>query len=271
MGKVRYKEPSKNFDKISSKRDVSNLRVSIGRDQSVGEYYLLSTDNLIAYEKQARRIFDEKEIEELSKTIIDNGIQSPLLIVSSKNEDGKFEVVSGERRLRAAKLLGLKKVPCIIIDDERAEEVALIENIQRSDLHPIELGDGIASLLEKANWGDVSKLAEKLGKDQSTISNYLSYSKLPDRIKDYLVSHNIRSRDVLRKLIKSSSFDEMEDILGIKSSGKKLITKSLLRINLSSDEFKIQDKSLYLLDRSKLLDVKKQLLNILDKIDKKLE
>lgn len=63
----------------------------------------------------------------------------------------------------------------------------------------------------------------------------------------------------------------MEDILGIKSSGKKLITKSLLRINLSSDEFKIQDKSLYLLDRSKLLDVKKQLLNILDKIDKKLE
>jgi ParB family chromosome partitioning protein len=171
MGKVKYRTPSENFERITSKTESSKSRVSIGRENSIGEYYFLSVDSLVPYEKQARYIFDEAEINQLATTIKEHGINNPLLVIVSKTHKEKFEVVSGERRLRAAKLLKMEKVPCIIIEDEKAEEVALIENIQRTDLHPVELGDALKSLLSEANWGSVSKLAEKLGKNQSTVSN----------------------------------------------------------------------------------------------------
>lgn len=268
MGKVRYREPSENYEKSSLKKEKSNIRVSIGKEQSIGEYYFISVADLLPYKNQARRLFKDEEIKELADTIKEHGIKTPLLVIPSNETQGKFEVISGERRLRAAKFLGLEKVPCIITDESHAEEVALIDNIQRSELHPVELGDGLKSLLSHAGWGDISNLANKLGKSQSTISHYLSYSKIPDSIKSYLIKNDIRSREVLRKLLKCENQDEMEELLGIKEFPKKNhAPKSILRINLSLDKFNIQDSNLFKIDKVQREEIKKILVEIVKKIE----
>lgn len=265
--KIRYKEATKGLEKMAAPNFENNNRSSLGMENFVGEYYFISIEKLIPYQKQTRRNFNDGEIQELASTIKEHGIKTPLLVIPSEMEDGKFEVVCGERRLRAAKIVELIKVPCIIIDANQAEEIALIDNIQRADLHPIEIGNGINSLLSNADWGDVSKLAVKLGKDQPTISHYLSYSKLPQTIKQYLVDKNIRSREILRNLIKCETLEKMEEQLGIKENIKPSVSKSVLRINLNSEEVIIQDKSLYKLNSIHLQKIKKSLQEIIIKID----
>src|SRR3989338_9041518 len=265
MGKVRYKEPSGNFQKMSGAFDTL-LRASIGRESGVGEYYYLSTDILIPYKKQARKVFNDEEIKNLSETISEYGVKNPLLVIRSHDEEGKFEVVSGERRLRAAKLVGFEKVPCIIIDDEKAEEIALIENIQRSDLHPVELGDALQSLYEKANWGELTELTKKIGKDKSSVSNCLSYAKLPRYVKIYLIDNGIKERDIFRRLLKMESEDEMMSFLMNDSKRKSSSTKNILRIQLKEGKFLIQYSAIYKLsvDEKELLKV--SLTQLLEKI-----
>lgn len=265
MSKVRYKEPSATFEKNSSRKDFSRLRASVGKENYVGEYYNLSVDLLIPYAKQARKLFDETQIMELAATIKEHGIQNPLLVFASQETPEKFEVVSGERRLRAAKLLGLQNVPCIIIKEGTAEQVALIENIQRTDLHPVEIGDAINSIINESQWGEVSKIADKIGKDQSTISNYLSYAKLPQEIKKILIDKNIKSRDILRKIIKTDSLEEMFAVINKPTS--KLVAKSIIRIISESNAFRVQDKALDKLDHDQLLKIRVKIGEVLKKID----
>lgn len=266
MGKVRYKEPSKRFAESLARSSESGLRPSVGHENNVGEYYYLSVDLLIPYSKQSRRKFDEKQIAELALTIKEHGIQNPLLVVPSNLYPGKFEVVSGERRLRAAKLIGLEKVPCTIINLEKAEEIALIENIQRADLHPVEIGDAIFSMMGEAKWGDVSKLAEKIGKDQSTVSHYLAYSQLPSSVKSFLITHDIRSRDILRRIVKEDSEEGMLSLLT--KNNLSGMVKSIIRISFDKGEFKIQDRPLKRMDEENLLTLRSKLQEILSKIDK---
>jgi ParB family chromosome partitioning protein len=265
MSKIRYKEPSLNFKENSAIKDFSKLRSSVGKEGYVGEYYNLSVDLLVPYSKQARKLFDESQIIELAATIKEHGIQSPLLVFASQNILEKFEVVSGERRLRAAIMLGLKKVPCIIINEATAEEVALIENIQRTDLHPVEIGDAINSIVSDSKWGEVSKIADKIGKDQSTISNYLSYARLPQEIKKILIDRNIKSRDLLRKIIKAKILEEMLLILDEPSS--KSTPKSVIRVVYENNEFKIQDKAIKKFNSAELRELKNKITDLLLKID----
>lgn len=269
MGKVRYKIPSKNFEKNSTRNEENNLRVSIGKERIVQEYFNLNIENLIPYQKQARRSFDQNELQQLADTIREVGIRSPLTVSASKKEKGKFEVISGERRLRAAELAKIEKIPCIILNDEKnIEEIALIENIQRSDLHPIELGEALASLANKEGWGNITKLAKKIGKTQSTVSEHIAYSKLPQSIKKYLTENIIKARDTLRKLLKAENVEEMESILGIKCKNYQVIKKNVLRINIEQDKIHIQDKQIYNLGKEQRENLKSSLLSIIDKIDK---
>jgi len=266
MRKINYKEPSKLLEKMASPNFQTSSRTSLGMENFVGEYYHIDINKLIPFKNQARKSFNEEEIKELASTIKEHGIRQPLTVL--KVEEGNFEVVSGERRLRAAKLIGLEKVPCIIIDNnEKAEEIALIENIQRSDLHPIEFGDSLKSLLAHAEWGDLSKLAEKLGKDKSTISSHLGYSKLPEKIKNFLVDNNVRSRTILRKVLKCNSLQEMEKALGIANFTPSSPIKSVLRINMESEDFLVQDRAISKLSSQQRAKLKICLQNLLIKIE----
>ena len=170
MRKIRIREIPEHYEKLTAPNLNSKLRASIGMESSIGEYIYIDIERLFPYSKQARTYFDEEKLQNLANTIREYGVQQPLSVIKCE-EVGKYEVISGERRLRAAKLAGLNKVPCIIIKrQEAAEEIAIIENLQRDDLHPIELAKAYNTLLENYNRGDQKKLADKLGLYKSQIS-----------------------------------------------------------------------------------------------------
>jgi len=126
---------------------------------------------------QPRKIFKEKELEELSESIKENGIIQPLIVI--KDEDG-FELIAGERRLRAAKKAGLTQVPAILkrATDREKMVMAIIENVQRSDLNCIEEALAYYQLMEEFKLTQ-EEVAKKIGKERSTIANFLRVLKLP--------------------------------------------------------------------------------------------
>ena len=148
---------------------------------------------------QPRRVFSEKSLEELKNSIESYGVLQPIT-VRKKNE--KFELVAGERRLRAAKLANLKTIPAIVheVSDETSAVLALLENLQREDLNFIEEALGYENLIKEHNFTQ-QQLAEKLGKNQSTIANKLRILKLPESIKESLVQNGLTERHA-RALLK---------------------------------------------------------------------
>lgn len=264
MGKVKYKEIKGDFKKMVSPNLEKQGRFSIGMEEHVGEFFYLSTDRLIPYKNQARLVFDDEEIEHLASTIKEHGVRQPLTVLLNK-DTGQYEIISGERRLRAAKRIGLERVPCIILKDEKkAEEIALIENIQRSDLHPIEMGRAFQSLLTQDEWGGKTRVAEKIGVSHSLISECLKYLELPNDIQEKILKNNIKSRDVLRKFNKCTSHWEMEDIIKQFSKNDeelnpkvdvKVNEKSVLRVSFLNGHIKIQKRPLLKLSAQEKKDL----------------
>ncbi len=142
---------------------------------------------------QPRTVFDEAKIEELSRTIHIHGIIQP--IVLREFETGKYEIIAGERRWRAMKKLGWDLVPAIIrnLTDTETASVALIENLQREELSPIEEAIAYGKLLELHNLTQEA-LAQRLGKGQSTVANKLRLLKLPQEVQDALLNKIITER-----------------------------------------------------------------------------
>lgn len=141
---------------------------------------------------QPRTIFSEEKIEELARTIHTHGVIQPIVI--RKTDEG-FEIIAGERRFRAMKKLGWTEVPAIIrnLDDKETASIALIENLQREELTSIEEAYAYEKLLELHNLTQEA-LAQRLGKGQSTIANKLRLLKLPDEIKNKILTKDISER-----------------------------------------------------------------------------
>lgn len=134
---------------------------------------------------QPRQAFDAEPLRELADSIRANGVIQPL--VCRKNKDGKYELIAGERRLRAAHLAGLTLVPVILVDagDRRAAELAIIENIQRQDLNVIEEAEGYQTLTETFHLTQ-QEVADRVGKARATVANALRLLDLPDEAKQLL-------------------------------------------------------------------------------------
>ncbi|MBB6445418.1 ParB family chromosome partitioning protein [Bacillus benzoevorans] len=150
-------------------------------------------DDIIPNRFQPRTIFDDEKIEELSRTIHTHGIIQPIVV--RPLEDGGFEIIAGERRWRAMKKLGWDLVPAIIKDfnDTETASVALIENLQREELSPIEEAIAYGKLLELHQLTQEA-LAQRLGKGQSTVANKLRLLKLPQEVQDALLNKTITER-----------------------------------------------------------------------------
>ena len=148
----------------------------------------LPVDFLIANRANPRRDFDPDQLEELTSSIREKGVMQPLL-VRPTNDPNQFEIIAGERRWRASQRAGLNDVPVIIrdVDDKEALELAIIENVQRVDLNPLEEAMGYGQLIEQFDYTQ-NDLAQVIGKSRSHVANTLRLLKLPDDVRGMLKS-----------------------------------------------------------------------------------
>lgn len=156
--------------------------------------------NIVPNKSQPRKIFKEEELTSLAKSISNNGILQPLTV--RRTMANEFELIAGERRLRASIMAGLKKVPCIVMrcDDKQSAIFALIENLQRSDLNMFEEARAIKQIMIDCNLTQ-DRVAQKLGKKQSTIANKLRLLRLEDEEQEIILKNNLTERHA-RVLIK---------------------------------------------------------------------
>ena len=147
----------------------------------------LDLDQLVPNPVQPRTTMDETRLEELARSIRTSGVIQP--IVARRAGDGQYEIVAGERRWRAAQRAGLRRVPVVVreVPDDKLLEVALIENLQRENLNPIEEAEGYRRLLDQHNLTQ-EQVAAAVGKDRATIANYVRLLGLPAEVKTELAS-----------------------------------------------------------------------------------
>jgi ParB family chromosome partitioning protein len=145
----------------------------------------IEIERIIPGVSQPRTDFNEETLKELAQSIKEKGIIQPIVV--SRVGDGTFRIIAGERRWRASKIAGLEKIPAVIKDVSTIEavEIALIENIQREDLDPVETATAFDKLIREFNLTQ-EELSTRVGKDRATIANYLRILKLPDEVKHYL-------------------------------------------------------------------------------------
>jgi len=165
----------------------------------------LDIDLIDANPFQPRKFFSEDGIKELSDSIREIGLIQPISV--RRKEDGRYELIAGERRLRACKLAEISEVPSLIVqmEDTKSAVVALVENLQREDLNFIEEAEGYQHLIQDHGFSQ-KDIAEQIGKNQSTVSNKLRILKLPPIAKDLLVQHDLTERHA-RALLKVDDDD----------------------------------------------------------------
>ncbi|MFH1729684.1 MAG: ParB/RepB/Spo0J family partition protein [Pseudomonadota bacterium] len=203
----------------------------------------LKTDNLVGYEmkpvlslipnkNQPRKDFNENSLNELADSIREKGLLQPILVRPAKD---KLEIIAGERRWRAAKIAGIDQVPVIIrkIDDKNTLQIALIENIQREDLNPIEEAKAYLTLQNLYNITH-EQISKKIGKQRVTVTNRLRLLKLPQEIQDLLLNNAI-SEGHARACLALTTYSEQRQVCDqiIKKSLSVRQTENLINNYLS--------------------------------------
>lgn len=165
---------------------------------------------------QPRRIFDEEKLQELADSIREYGVVQPLVV---RKKGKKMELVAGERRLRAAKLAGIKKVPVLVREytDTQMMEIALVENIQRHDLNPIEEAQGIKQLMQECNLTQ-EQAAAKVGRSRTAVTNILRLLNLAQKVQDY-ISSNVLTMGQAKQLIGLPEKQQLEVAEAIIANG----------------------------------------------------
>ena len=168
---------------------------------------------------QPRKMFDKDSLDELTKSVKQYGVLQPIIV---KKIGNRYEIVAGERRWRAAQAAGLAEVPVVVrdYDDQKAKEIAIIENIQRTDLNPIEEALAYKSLIEEYNLTQ-EELSDKVSKNRSTITNSLRLLKLSKNIQQYMIEGRISS-------------GHARALLSLEDEGKReLLALDIMKRNLS--------------------------------------
>ncbi|NMG37986.1 ParB/RepB/Spo0J family partition protein [Chelativorans sp. ZYF759] len=162
--------------------------VEQAKEPAVGADGRLPVELIDPNPRNPRRAFAEEDLTDLTQSIREHGIVQPVVVRPSSKGDGRHEIIAGERRWRAAQRAGLAEVPVIIRDvsDRVALELAIVENVQRADLNPIEEAAGYQQLIDEHSYTQ-SDLGQVIGKSRSHVANTLRLLKLPDGIKDMLV------------------------------------------------------------------------------------
>lgn len=194
--------------------------------------------DIVANPYQPRKVFDEEKLQELSASIKEYGVVQPLVV---RKKGRKYELVAGERRLRASKLAGLKKVPVVLkeYDDAEMMEIALIENIQRHDLNAIEEAQGIKRLMDECKLTQ-EQVAVKVGRSRVAVANILRLLNLAQEVQN-LITQNLLSMGQAKQI--STLRSEEEQILVAKSAVEQgwtaRTTEEVVREMLSGKKVKV--------------------------------
>lgn len=185
----------------------------------------IAPEDIRANPYQPRTAFEESALADLVESVRVHGILQPLLVTKT---DGGYELIAGERRLRAAKIAGLEAVPVVVMgaDEKKKLEIALIENIQRENLNPIETARAYKALIESYNLTQ-DDLAKRLGKSRSSVANLLRFLSLPQEIQDSLAKGGITEGH--GKIIAGLALEKEQMILWRKIVGQKLTVKDASR------------------------------------------
>ncbi len=186
--------------------------------QSNEEVVYLYLDDIIPNRFQPREVFDERPLKELAVSIKEHGVIQPIIV---RKVNDKYEIIAGERRYKASALAGLTKIPAIIrdLDDKETSKVALLENLQRKNLNPIEEAKTYQKILELDQITQ-EELAKTMGKSQSAVANKLRLLSLPEEVQDALLKENISERHA-RTLLNLKTPQEQKNML------KKIIDERL--------------------------------------------
>ena len=178
-----------------------------------GQIILIPQEEIYPNPNQPRQRFDFDELEGLAQSIRQNGIIQPIAV--RINSKGEYELISGERRLRASRLVGITQIPCIIMEatDDKSALFALLENMQRSDLGFFEEAQAIEKLIVDFGMSR-DEVCKKLGKAPPTISNKLRLLRLPEEIRLKIIQENLSERHA-RALLKLTSVSQMERAMSI--------------------------------------------------------
>ena len=181
-----------NFDKdtLTEKVTVSESEIKRDDGESIDILAKIPTSNIVPNPYQPRINFEPGALDELKNSILENGLIQPITV---RRVDKHFELISGERRLRASKELGLKDIPAYVIKVDTKEAMlalSLIENVQREDLNPIEIATTYRKLMVECNLSQ-EEIAIKVGKERSTVTNSMRLLKLPNKIQQSLISGSI--------------------------------------------------------------------------------
>ena len=214
----------------------------------------ISVSSIVPNRFQPRKKFDKTSLEELTNSIKERGVIQPLIVRNLKEDRNKFELIAGERRLQASQNAGLHEVPAVVIeaDDIKALEFAIIENVQREDLNPIEEANSYQKLIEDFNY-DQEKVAKFIGKSRSHVANFLRILSLPNDIKSKILEGKLsqghakvlvglENASFLAKKIISKKLSVRQTEALINSIKKVKKDKSGKDINISSLEQNLKAK-----------------------------
>lgn len=197
------------------------------------EVVQLYLDDIIPNRFQPREVFDEKALKELAVSIKEHGVIQPIIV---RNVNGKYEIIAGERRYKASALAGMTRIPAIIrnLDDKESSKVALLENLQRKNLNPIEEARTYQKILEIDQMTQ-EELAKTMGKSQSSVANKLRLLSLPDEVQEALLKEQISERHA-RALLNVTDTKKQSDLL------KKIINTKMTVRTLEEEISKLNPK-----------------------------
>ena len=202
----------------------------------------ISISSIIPNKNQPRKIFEKEALEDLKNSIKERGIIQPLIVRRSNDQNGMFELIAGERRWQAAQSAGLHEVPVVVVeaDNLKSLELAIIENVQRKDLNPIEEAESYKNLIDNFGY-DQDKVSVFIGKSRSHISNSLRLLSLPQKIIEMIKNEKISQGHAKVLIGLDNALFLAEKIIKKKLSVRQ--TESLVRIikNGSNKIYKSKD------------------------------
>ncbi len=183
---------NRSVHKSAPQKEISQEKEDKKQEENVSRETLVKITQIEPNREQPRKNFDQESMEELADSMKEYGVIQPLLV--KKTGEDRYQIIAGERRWRAAKIAGLKEVPVIVreYDRQQSVEIALIENVQRADLNPIEEAMAYAQLMEEFGMKQ-EEIASRVSKNRTTIANSLRLLKLPETVRNYLITGELSS------------------------------------------------------------------------------